>query len=286
MNILVEGSRPFRLDRADRGPRLPGRRRRAPRRRPGGATRTAGAAARRAYADLVEQVTDARPSEADLAELDAYGMASTIAFDAADKQGHARAARRGRPPAPPRDLCAARSSASRHARAAERAAPTAGRTADGARRVRAAVRHPRSRRRGLGVRHDAGGHQRGADADRADDRAARARRPVARRHRGAGAHRAQLDPARRADPDRLRRHLRRVDRARAARSTSARRCSASAPGTTTAPSNRPARHLLRHRQDQLRTAPADLARLSPAGLPLVLRHRHRRLRKRFGGSAA
>jgi hypothetical protein len=32
-------------------------------------------------------VTDARPSEADLAELDAYGMASTIAFDAADKQG-------------------------------------------------------------------------------------------------------------------------------------------------------------------------------------------------------
>ena len=39
-----------------------------------------------AYADLVEQVTDSRPSEADLTELDAYGMASTIAFDLEAKQ--------------------------------------------------------------------------------------------------------------------------------------------------------------------------------------------------------
>ena len=46
----------------------------------------AGEAARRRYADLVEKVTDSRPSEADLTELDAYGMASTIAFDLDAKQ--------------------------------------------------------------------------------------------------------------------------------------------------------------------------------------------------------
>ena len=32
-------------------------------------------------------MTDTRPDEADLTELDAYGMASTIAFDADEKQG-------------------------------------------------------------------------------------------------------------------------------------------------------------------------------------------------------
>jgi Lon protease-like protein len=38
------------------------------------------------YADLVEQVTDERPSGDDLEDLDAYGMAATIEFDAASKQ--------------------------------------------------------------------------------------------------------------------------------------------------------------------------------------------------------
>jgi Lon protease-like protein len=38
------------------------------------------------YADLVEQVTDDRPSADDLEDLDAYGMAATIEFDAGSKQ--------------------------------------------------------------------------------------------------------------------------------------------------------------------------------------------------------
>jgi Lon protease-like protein len=38
------------------------------------------------YADLVEHVTDSRPSADDLEHLDAYGMAATIEFDAAPKQ--------------------------------------------------------------------------------------------------------------------------------------------------------------------------------------------------------
>jgi Lon protease-like protein len=42
--------------------------------------------ARERYADLVEQVTDERPSADDLEDLDAYGMAATIDFDAGSKQ--------------------------------------------------------------------------------------------------------------------------------------------------------------------------------------------------------
>ena len=38
------------------------------------------------YADLVEHVTDERPAETQLAELDAYGMAATIELSAAPKQ--------------------------------------------------------------------------------------------------------------------------------------------------------------------------------------------------------
>jgi Lon protease-like protein len=44
------------------------------------------AEARERYADLVEQVTDQRPSADDLEDLDAYGMAATIEFDAGSKQ--------------------------------------------------------------------------------------------------------------------------------------------------------------------------------------------------------
>jgi Lon protease-like protein len=85
MNILVAGVDPFRLvrrieelpypagdvellsDVADADPEL-------------------AAEARESYAELVEQVTDERPSDEDLAELDAYGMAATIEFDAKEKQ--------------------------------------------------------------------------------------------------------------------------------------------------------------------------------------------------------
>jgi Lon protease-like protein len=94
MNILVGGGRPFRLlRRIDDMPY------------PAGdvemledtADETAAAAAAASlaeltsetherYADLVELVTDERPSPEDLEHLDAYGMAATIEFDAAPKQ--------------------------------------------------------------------------------------------------------------------------------------------------------------------------------------------------------
>jgi Lon protease-like protein len=77
MNVLVEGSSPFRLLR--RIEDLP---------YPAGdvelledtAEADAGAAeaARRRYADLVAEVTDERPEPDDLAKLDAYGMAATL----------------------------------------------------------------------------------------------------------------------------------------------------------------------------------------------------------------
>jgi Lon protease-like protein len=77
MNVLVEGSSPFRLLR--RIEDLP---------YPAGdielledtAEADAGAAdaARRRYADLVAEVTDERPEPDELAKLDAYGMAATL----------------------------------------------------------------------------------------------------------------------------------------------------------------------------------------------------------------
>jgi Lon protease-like protein len=80
MNVLVEGSAPFRLlrriedlpypagdvellrDAADAAAVDP----------------DAAEAARRRYADLVEEVTDERPEPDELAKLDAYGMAATL----------------------------------------------------------------------------------------------------------------------------------------------------------------------------------------------------------------
>jgi Lon protease-like protein len=85
MNILAQGTRPFHLarriedmpypagdvewldDGADPDPE-------------------AAAAARRAYADLVERVTETRPEDSDLDGMGAYDMAATIAFDAPEKQ--------------------------------------------------------------------------------------------------------------------------------------------------------------------------------------------------------
>ena len=89
LNILVAGGRPFRLlRRIDDMPY------------PAGEVEMLldddadsdeedvelAAEARSRYADLVEQVTDERPSADDLEDLDAYGMAATIEFDAAPKQ--------------------------------------------------------------------------------------------------------------------------------------------------------------------------------------------------------
>jgi Lon protease-like protein len=94
MNILVQGAEPFRLLR--RIEDMP---------YPAGdvelldedeeedevaaeaARDEAGDEARESYADLVERVTDARPSEQDLAQLDAYGMAATLDFALDAKQG-------------------------------------------------------------------------------------------------------------------------------------------------------------------------------------------------------
>jgi len=88
MNILVQGAEPFRLVR--RIEDMP---------YPAGDVElldedeedaasdpAAGAGAREQYADLVERVTDARPSEDDLAQLDAYGMAATLDFALDAKQ--------------------------------------------------------------------------------------------------------------------------------------------------------------------------------------------------------
>jgi hypothetical protein len=46
-----------------------------------------GSDARERYAELVERVTDSRPNESDLGELDAYGMAATLDFALEAKQG-------------------------------------------------------------------------------------------------------------------------------------------------------------------------------------------------------
>jgi Lon protease-like protein len=87
MNILVQGTRPFRL--VERIPDLP---------YPAGTIEVldddeaAGAAddlaaeARERYAALVERVTDRRPDDAELDALDAYGMAATIEFSPEPKQ--------------------------------------------------------------------------------------------------------------------------------------------------------------------------------------------------------
>jgi Lon protease-like protein len=86
MNILVQGTRPFRL--VERIPDLP---------YPAGtielldddeadASEDVLGAARERYAALVERVTDRRPEDAELEALDSYGMAATIEFAPSPKQ--------------------------------------------------------------------------------------------------------------------------------------------------------------------------------------------------------
>jgi Lon protease-like protein len=85
MNILVRGERPFRLIR--RIDELV---------YPAGdielldddiaASESHAEAARSIYADVVERATDERPEAADLAGMDAYGMAATVELEPALKQ--------------------------------------------------------------------------------------------------------------------------------------------------------------------------------------------------------
>ena len=85
LNILVQGTEPFRLLRKIED--LP---------YPAGDVEVlhddgdgdeqAAEEARRRYADLVEELTESRPEEQALAELDAYGMAATLDVEPAAKQ--------------------------------------------------------------------------------------------------------------------------------------------------------------------------------------------------------
>jgi Lon protease-like protein len=87
MNILVEGTQPFRLLRrvedlvypAGDVELLEDGRAEVP-------DSQAAAMARERYADLVDRATDSRPSDEDLEQLDAYGMAATVEFSLAAKQ--------------------------------------------------------------------------------------------------------------------------------------------------------------------------------------------------------
>jgi len=87
MNILVQGTGPFLLQRRIDDMPYPAGDVELLDERDDGDPDEAGGEARNRYADLVEQVTDSRPSEDDLAELDAYGMAATLDFDLEAKQG-------------------------------------------------------------------------------------------------------------------------------------------------------------------------------------------------------
>jgi len=90
-NILVAGSRPFRLLRRIDDMAYPAGEielldEEAEDPDAEAAELEVAAEAHERYADLVEQVTDERPSADDLEDLDAFGMAATIEFDAASKQ--------------------------------------------------------------------------------------------------------------------------------------------------------------------------------------------------------
>jgi Lon protease-like protein len=87
MNILVQGTAPFLLQRRIDELAYPAGDVELLDEHDDGDPADAGSEARHRYADLVERVTDSRPSEDDLLELDAYGMAATLDFDLEAKQG-------------------------------------------------------------------------------------------------------------------------------------------------------------------------------------------------------
>ncbi|HEX2233211.1 MAG TPA: LON peptidase substrate-binding domain-containing protein [Thermoleophilaceae bacterium] len=87
MNVLVQGAEPFRLLRRIEDMPYPAGDVELLDEDEESPDPDAGEGARESYADLVERVTDARPSEKDLAQLDAYGMAATLDFALDAKQG-------------------------------------------------------------------------------------------------------------------------------------------------------------------------------------------------------
>ncbi len=86
LNILVQGSHPFRLLRRVEALEYPAGDVELLDEELAEIEEGALTTARTAYADLVERVTEARPTAADLEALDAYKMAATIAFDLDAKQ--------------------------------------------------------------------------------------------------------------------------------------------------------------------------------------------------------
>jgi Lon protease-like protein len=86
MNVLVEGTRVFRLDRRIDDMTYPAGDVEVLDDSGGDADGELLASVRERYADIVERVTDARPPEDDLTSLDAYGMAATIEIELAAKQ--------------------------------------------------------------------------------------------------------------------------------------------------------------------------------------------------------
>jgi Lon protease-like protein len=85
LNILVEGTQPFRLTRRIEDLPYPAGNV-EPLADEGETDEDALTRARSRYADLVEEVTETRPDEDALAELDAYGMAATLEVAPAAKQ--------------------------------------------------------------------------------------------------------------------------------------------------------------------------------------------------------
>src|SRR5215213_7406962 len=85
MNIVVEGTTPFRLDRRIGELAYPAGDIELLDDEPGTDEATL-ERARKSYADLVEEVTETRPEPDALAELDAYGMAATLEIAPAAKQ--------------------------------------------------------------------------------------------------------------------------------------------------------------------------------------------------------
>lgn len=86
MNILVQGVSPFRLLRRIDDLPYPAGDVELLDDEQGEPEPDTGSEARERYADLVERVTDSRPSADDLGELDAYGMAATLDFALDAKQ--------------------------------------------------------------------------------------------------------------------------------------------------------------------------------------------------------
>jgi Lon protease-like protein len=87
MNILIQGAEPFRLLRRIEDMPYPAGDVELLEEDDEAADAEAGSGARERYADLVERVTDSRPNEQDLEQLDAYGMAATLDFALEAKQG-------------------------------------------------------------------------------------------------------------------------------------------------------------------------------------------------------